>query len=327
MHVAPKYEAKLMNTVSIIIPAYNTALYIKESLESALTQTHRDFELLVVDDGSTDETPAILQNYASRDERIRVMSQQNMGAGVAINPVAKMAKGEFLLICDSDDILKPNCLAEQVAFLRANTDLAGAGCLARFMNQNGKLFWREQNPFLTRDDYARVLSSGEVIFFRHSGFIMRKAAFLQSGGYRSVPNANDIYFFNRLADVGPIITNPQELVYYRVRNGQVTTSYTNLLEPRLNWAWISACNRARRSRHPEPEYATWRQEVEAWNWWQKFIFTQTALATGYWYEAKVDLISGRKLSFFRKALLAFIVDPLRILARACQGLRCKVDKR
>jgi glycosyltransferase involved in cell wall biosynthesis len=327
MHVAPKYDAKLMNTISIIIPAYNAGLYLKEMLESVLAQTHREFELLIYDDGSRDDTWRIIEQFAARDTRIRATRQENMGQSATLNRGIAEASHALVMVFDADDVMLPNCVAEQIAFLQVQPNLVGAGCLARFINAGGQQFWVEKNPFTSLEAFERAYGRGETIFFRHPGFVFQKDAFLQlESGYREVPQCNDIDFFNRLADVGPILTNPRELVQYRIHDGQITTSYVSLIEPRLTWAWISACNRVRRSRHPEPEYATWRQEVEAWNWWQKFIFTQTALATGYWYEAKVDLISGRKLSFFRKALLAFIVDPLRILAQACQGLRGKVGK-
>jgi|GEM_PF-5444647 len=304
-----------MTDVSIILTTYNSARFLSPAVESILQQSWVDFELLAVDDGSSDESALILDEYARADARVRVIRQSRLGPGAAINPAARAAHGTFLLICDSDDVLLPDCLRAQVNFLQTNPDLVGAGCLARFVNQQDKRFWRESNPFLTRSDYHRMMQTGEVLFFRHTGFIMRKAAYLQTEGYRPVPQANDIYFFNRLADVGPILTNPNELVLYRMRAGQVTTSYRDRLAPRLEWAWIAACNRARRAGQPEPERDTFRAAFERRPWRERVAFSLPALATSFWYEAKVDFICQRWQFAWKAALAVALKVAAWILPR------------
>lgn len=97
--------------VSIIIPAYNVEMYIRECLDSALGQTFTDLEVIVVDDGSTDSTPEIIHGYAERDSRVRVLRRPNGGLPIARNPGLEMARGEWVMFLDSDDVLSPYAVA------------------------------------------------------------------------------------------------------------------------------------------------------------------------------------------------------------------------
>lgn len=98
--------------VSVIMPIYNTAAYLPQALDSICNQTLRELQIILVDDGSTDECPKILQRYANRDSRIEVLTQKNQGQGCARNNGLAYAKGEYLYFMDSDDILDTSCLAE-----------------------------------------------------------------------------------------------------------------------------------------------------------------------------------------------------------------------
>lgn len=101
-----------MNEISfsLIMPAYNSSKYIAEAVESVKRQTYADWELIIVNDGSTDNTLEIVENYAQKDSRIKVISQPNSHQGPARNNGFKHAEGEFIYFIDSDDILHPQCL-------------------------------------------------------------------------------------------------------------------------------------------------------------------------------------------------------------------------
>ncbi len=97
--------------VSIIIPAYNTAQYIHRALESSLRQTHQNIEAIVVNDGSTDDTLKVAQEYAARDERVKVFTQENAGVSAARNYGIREAHGEYMIFLDSDDWLEDDAVA------------------------------------------------------------------------------------------------------------------------------------------------------------------------------------------------------------------------
>ena len=97
--------------ISVIIPVYNSERYLADCLDHVLNQTYRDLELLCIDDGSTDQSAAILDRYAQRDSRIRVVHQPNSGVSAARNVGLDLAKGEFITFVDSDDTLEPDMYA------------------------------------------------------------------------------------------------------------------------------------------------------------------------------------------------------------------------
>lgn len=95
---------------SVVVPAYNAAETIAETLDAVLAQTYGDWECIVVNDGSSDETESIARSYGERDSRIRVLSQENQGSGGAYNTGSAAARGEFITLCSADDILLEDCL-------------------------------------------------------------------------------------------------------------------------------------------------------------------------------------------------------------------------
>ena len=100
-----------MATISIIIPVYNTAQYLAECLDSVLAQGFKDIEIICVNDGSTDNSAAILKKYQKKDKRIKVITQKNKGLSGARNAGLKAATGKWVCFLDSDDILPPDALA------------------------------------------------------------------------------------------------------------------------------------------------------------------------------------------------------------------------
>ena len=109
--------------VSVITPAYNTATFVADTIESALAQTLTDFELVIVDDGSTDDTGRIAEAFARRDPRVRVFHQKNRGISSARNAALAQARGDLVALLDSDDVWFPTYLAEQVGILQRHRDI------------------------------------------------------------------------------------------------------------------------------------------------------------------------------------------------------------
>ena len=107
--------------VSIITPAYNAAAYIAETIESVLAQTYTNWEMLIVNDCSKDNTPEIVESYAAKDKRIKLINlKQNSGAGVARNTAIQNAKGRYIAFLDSDDLWKKDKLQKQIEFMQQN---------------------------------------------------------------------------------------------------------------------------------------------------------------------------------------------------------------
>src|SRR5437879_5592132 len=124
-----------MPQVSVVIPVFNGAATVQEAIDSALDQRFHDFEVIVVNDGCTDDTANVLDQFAGR---IRLINQLNRGPACARNAAAKIAHGEYLAFLDADDKWKPDMLAQTVAALEANPDCVLAYCNLELIESTGQ---------------------------------------------------------------------------------------------------------------------------------------------------------------------------------------------
>src|SRR5882724_9035284 len=125
--------------ISVVMPVYNAERYLRDAVASILQQTFRDFEFIAVDDGSKDRSKAILDEIASADSRLRVVSQANTGIVGALNHGLAVAKGEFVARMDADDFSQPERFAQQVAFLRDHPDCVCLGTAFNYMDARSAL--------------------------------------------------------------------------------------------------------------------------------------------------------------------------------------------
>ncbi|WP_170365796.1 glycosyltransferase family 2 protein [Ruegeria arenilitoris] len=160
---------------SIIVPAYNTAATLAETLASLLSQTLDDFEIIIVDDGSQDETPAIARAHAT-DPKVRVIRQENRGLAGARNTGIAAARGEFVGFCDADDLWLPEKLATHVRHLQAEPDVAISYSGSAMIDEGGRLMRVRQSPRLRDVTAAHVLKRNPI--GNGSAAVMRKSALL-----------------------------------------------------------------------------------------------------------------------------------------------------
>ena len=130
---------RMNDLASIIIPVYNRAAMLREAVASALAQTHRPIEILIVDDGSTDDTPQVAAQLATQHAEIRVFTQANAGPGAARETARQAMRGRFVQLLDSDDLIDPRKLELQIAALGANPDCGVATCKARLVHEDGSV--------------------------------------------------------------------------------------------------------------------------------------------------------------------------------------------
>lgn len=170
-----------MAKVSAIIPVWNAETTIVEAIDSVLGQSFRDFELIVVDDGSTDRTPAILATYR---DRIKVLRSANSGPATARNAGVAIASGEYLAFIDADDRWRPEMLARTAAILDADAGCAMAYCNLAMIDSKGESL----GASLIRGDAAHAPSMEEVLArmwpIMPSGALIRRSAFERCGCFR-----------------------------------------------------------------------------------------------------------------------------------------------
>lgn len=180
-----------MPNASIIVPAYNVAHCITETLTSLLAQTYADFEIIVVDDGSKDQTLATIQKF--NDTRIKIVRQTNHGLAGARNSGIAAASGEYIGFCDSDDLWVPTKLAKHVAHLEANPTVGLSFSASALIDGKGKFLGISQTPKLTEISAKDVLLRNPI--GNGSSPVFRRAA-LQDIAWRSAHEKTRDWWFD-----------------------------------------------------------------------------------------------------------------------------------
>jgi glycosyltransferase involved in cell wall biosynthesis len=205
------------------MPVYNAERFVAQTVDSILAQTFRDFEFLIINDGSTDRSLEILQGYADRDDRIRLVSRPNTGYVVALNEGLDLARGEFLARIDADDLADPRRLELQVARMRAEPGLVALGSNAYAIDEHGRMLGDFSVPLTHEEIEAYHLVGSSTI--HHPAAMLRPDAVKRVGGYRKeLMPCEDFDLWLRLAEVGRLANLPEILLTKRLLVGSAIAS-------------------------------------------------------------------------------------------------------
>ena len=201
--------------VSVLLPVYNAERYLAVAVDSILGQTFTDFELIVVDDGSTDRSGEMLARYAAADPRVRVISRPNTGYVPALNEMLAAARGPLVARMDADDVSLPARFAQQVAYLDAHPDCVLVGTHVIQMDADGDVIGPMSDVAFGHDEInADLLVRGWPIV--HPTVMMRTDAVRKVGGYDPTLCPNEDHdLFLRMAEVGRVENLPEVLLQYR----------------------------------------------------------------------------------------------------------------
>jgi len=207
--------------VSVVMPVYNCERYVAEAVESILAQTFADFEFLIVDDGSTDGSLAILRRYAGQDSRIRVISRPNTGIVGALNEMLDLARGEFVARMDADDISSPERFDRQVAYLRAHPKVVAVSSWVLWVD-NELCPIREMCTEETHERIDEAHMRAETGQMSHPAAMLRTDSIRRVNGY-SVDYccAEDFDLWLRLAEIGSLANLPEVLLTWRLHGQSI----------------------------------------------------------------------------------------------------------
>jgi glycosyltransferase involved in cell wall biosynthesis len=291
---------------SVIFPVYNPGKYLDAAIESILSQSFGDFELLLLNDGSTDGSLERLEHYASLDDRCKVYSTTNHGIVKTLNEGVRLAAGDILFRMDHDDISRPDRFEMQMQYLEEHPECVLVGSKVQLIDPDG-LPIREMGDRIKHEDIDEGLSWGGAFIF-HPAVAMRKSAVVQIGGYRAeYEYCEDLDLFLRLAEVGRLANLPDVLLEYR----QLTSSMSYSGRDRQFKAILAATADARRRRNQDVDKTPpgmWAQEAAVstisdvhrkWAWW--------ALADG-------NLGTARKHAWKALQVNPFSIENIKVCA-------------
>ena len=298
--------------ISVVLPVYNAAPYLRTAVESILNQTFCDFELLALNDGSTDASLSVLQQIAATDQRLRVISRENKGLVETLNELIVLSRGQYLARMDADDISRPERFARQVTYLNEHPECVAVGTRCLLIDPEGLPIMRSVNDLEHQDIESAMLSGwGAIRGICHPTLMMRRDSVMKAGGYSAdYTHAEDIDLFLRLGELGRLANIADILLEYRQHFGAVGYSQSQ----RQMHATIRAIEAAKRRRGIDAD----SKDIAA-SIWQPMSRAGVHCKWAWW-----ALYSGFRDTARKHAIRGFLGEPhklesIKVLACAIRG--------
>jgi len=217
--------------ITVAMSVYNGERFLAAAIESVLGQTVSDFEFLILDDGSTDATAAILRSYARADARVRPIIRENRGLVASLNEMLAVARAPIVARMDADDVCRPHRFERQLAFLDQHPDHGVVGSWSEDMGEHGEPIFRTgaDHP-ITHEEVLEAIAEGRQVIC-HPAAMYRRDVVLSVGGYHAAfRHCEDYDLWLRLASVTKLGNVPERLVRYRRYDGQVSARHSTELQ-------------------------------------------------------------------------------------------------
>jgi glycosyltransferase involved in cell wall biosynthesis len=301
--------------VTVLMPAYNADKFVSQAIESVLAQTWRDFELIVIDDGSTDNTLEILKEYAVRDGRVKVYSQPNAGLALTLNRGIGLASNEWIFRMDNDDLMRSNRLERQISFIEEHPELAVASSLVRHIDGHNRVIGKDNSKLFTQEEIDKLVAAKELIGFCHPATAFRKSAVQAVGGYRKqFWPAEDLDLWNRLVENGyRLLVQPEYLLDYRMHGNSATISgaRTTCTKDR----WLKDCALRRRAGESEMDFESFLLRLRAAPLLTRINRARKDYAKVFYKSAVLHYAQKEYLSLLLKIMCAIVLNPNYALRR------------
>ena len=226
--------------ISVVMPMYNAERYVRAAVQSIQSQTFTNFEFIIIDDGSTDRSRQIVEELASSDPRIHLVSRANTGIVRALNEGLALARGEFVARMDADDWSFPSRFESQLQFLASNQECVCVGSSVILIDGKGTPV-DSYNRHTSPAEVEGALLKGDGGAMVHPAVFIRKRHLDKVGGYRAAAQyVEDLDLFLRLSRIGWLTNLPDVLLYYRVHGSSI--NFTKNRDRKI--VWLNVLNEA-----------------------------------------------------------------------------------
>jgi len=291
-----------MPQVTVLMPVYNAMPFLPMAVESVLAQTLSAFELLIVDDGSTDGTCAYLESL--RDDRIRILKRTHEGLGATLNAGIDLCKTEYIARMDGDDVIHPRRLEAQLEYLIENPHICMVGCQVEFLVRvpTGLV---ARVPTEHNEIVQRLLAGKSGI--SHATLMMRSSVVRRSGGYRIAGPHGDLDFCLQMCEAGQAANLAGVYYFYRLLPSSVSLSRRS--DMRLEYAYAVESAKRRRTRSPEPNFESFRTQWGQRNRIKRLVDVLEDWATWMYRLSIIDRAEGRPVRGYIRLLSAAAAQP------------------
>lgn len=210
--------------ISVVMSVYNGGEFLPAAIESILNQTYKDFEFVIVNDGSKDGSLEVIKQYQAKDNRINLIDLgENKGFCYALNRGIEEAKYPWIARMDADDISLPERFEKQLAMVEQNPDLVVVGSYISHINSKNEVLSVNVVGPATREEMESRIKKGHPIYVMHPTALMKKEIVQKVGGYDpDFFSAEDIELFARMIKHGAILAIPEPLLLYRIHGGSIS---------------------------------------------------------------------------------------------------------
>ena len=226
---------ELHKPVTVLMPAYNAARTLEASVRSVMAQTYRNWDLLIVDDGSTDATAEICQRLAQEDSRVIHYRSAHIGFSAVLNLGLSLIQGRYVARLDADDLSHPERLQKQVDFLTAHPEVKVLGTWGERINDQGRHLSELQLGAPSVQAFEEFQKQRKPLFLIHSSVLAERETLVAFGGFQKEEYpSDDIWLWTRIAQQHPVLALPENLVGYRISPGGISNQ--TLWKMILQWA-------------------------------------------------------------------------------------------
>ncbi|GAB4405651.1 MAG: hypothetical protein OHK0053_31630 [Microscillaceae bacterium] len=315
--------------VSVVITAYNAEAYLGAAIESTLDQTYPHWELILVNDGSQDNTLALMESYAAKDSRIRVLSHENRGISASNNRALEVAQGVYFAKLDADDTMVPERLEKQLAYLQQHPEVTMLSCQAFYINPKGKVIGVQITPGYTHPAESRQAQrDGRLVIALHSGFMTYMEKMREVGGYREdLPCVVDLDLYNRMVARGnTLIIMPDKLVHYRMHLASVMALTTRNNRTQLVKAWLADTYRRQAEGKPARPLEEFRKTLTDEAFWRRWSRRCKEMSYHYRRNSIIHYGDRNYPAFVYSVGLATALQPAHTFKRIGAWLKRKISK-
>ncbi|MBX5481008.1 MAG: glycosyltransferase family 2 protein [Myxococcaceae bacterium] len=295
--------------VSIVVPIYNGAQHLRETLRSLLTQTFDDFELIAVDDGSSDNSVEIVRSIG--DSRVRLIRQENRGLAHTLNAGIEAARALLIARSDQDDISRPDRIARQVEVMRNHPDaIAAFSYHSKIGSARG---WMNADKYRMQEGALKEFDPWRDGCLLGSTMIARTSVLRDAGGFRQEFYPSDDWDLElRLAERGKVLVIEEPLIAYRFHGGANTYRVYAVMQHKRRWA--EECSRCRLAHLPEPTFEQFLDGPER-TVWVRLRQYRKDLAKLQMRLAGQAFLDGRLLPAAARASFSALLQPTEAVRR------------
>ncbi len=302
--------------VSVVMPAYNSKAYIERAIESILNQTLADLELVIGDDHSTDGTWEIINEYATRDPRVKVFrNEENSGSATTINRAVAMASAQVIAAMDSDDMSVLYRLERQLKLLHDEPEIVVVGSYVSHINESDEILSLSKTGPASVAEFEDLSRRGEPTMVFGGTAMFEKRHFEAVGGFDSTLRAAaDIEFCDRMSELGPVVAITEPLVLYRIYG--TSNVMLRFREGRMTHRFLEARRAARRAGQRLPTRDEHVARERLLPWWKRLDIRRDDFAQFYYRKAGLSFAEHHKAGTVLNLILAGTARPIYVVGRA-----------